>query len=142
MPTTNGNIKVTVQLFYANWCGHCQRFKEEWGKLKKMLEEKGMLWEEYEADKDGGKMDEENIKGFPTIRIISNGSKNEYNGERTANAILLFITTGKNDDNKYKQCGGARQGFTPRSNKNNKYYEMKYMKYKAKYMKLRAKMEI
>ena len=31
---------VKVILYYAEWCGHCQRFKPEWAKLKEELEKR------------------------------------------------------------------------------------------------------
>jgi len=140
------NIKV--ELYYAEWCGHCQRFKPEWAKLKEELEKKGMKWAEYESEKDGQKMEEENIKGFPTIVIIMNGKKNEYNGQRTASDIMSFVNgNGQNQDDKFKQCGGAKQKKTARKSikttarKSEDNYQLKYLKYKAKYMKIKANMD-
>jgi len=136
---------VTVQLFFAEWCGHCKSFKPEWENLKIDLEKNDMKWEEYEADKNASKMEEENIKGFPTIRIIASGGKHEYSGPRTADAIMVFIKNGPEEGKtgKFKQCGGAKQGFSvrKRNQKNDDYYKMKYLKYKAKYMKLRSQLE-
>lgn len=148
-----------VELFYAEWCGHCQHFKPEWEKLKKMSKQNGIQCIEYESEKDAQKMEEENIEGFPTIRISMGGEKQEYNGERTAAAILMAIKEGSTSQNagKFKQCGGAKQGFTPRKmNKNKKigffeeqykdkdeeYYKIKYFKYKAKYMKKRSELSM
>lgn len=141
---------VKVILYYAEWCGHCQRFKPEWAKLKDELEKKGMKWAEYESEKDGQKMEEENIEGFPTIIILMNGKKNEYNGQRTSSDIMNFIN-GNNDqsqDNKFKQCGGKRQKKTPRkgivmnSVDPDINYKIKYLKYKGKYMKKKAEMDV
>ena len=40
---------VKVELYYANWCGHCNRFKPEWEKVKKEISEKyGGSCSEYE----------------------------------------------------------------------------------------------
>ena len=163
------NMKdVKVELFYADWCGHCNQFKPEWQKLKKMLDDNGIKWGEYESERDSKKMDEENINGYPTIRISIGGNKEEYKGERTANAILSVIKNGNKSGSIQNaggnnQCGGARGGFTPRkinknnennkNNKNNKNdkndkndendekYKIKYFKYKAKYMKMLAQLE-
>ncbi len=139
---------IKVELYYAEWCGHCQRFKPEWAKLKGELEKKGMKWAEYESEKDGQKMEEENIKGFPTIVIIMNGKKNEYDGQRTAVDIMSFVNgNGQNQDGKFKQCGGTRQkktmrkGIKTNTKKSDSDYQLKYLKYKAKYMKIKANME-
>ena len=151
MPDVKADVKV--ELFYADWCGHCQRFKPEWAKLKKMLEDNGMKWAEYESEKDGNKMEEENIRGYPTIKITINSNKQEYDGMRNALAILDAIkqpnkmaTQNAGNSGKFHQCGGARQGFTPRvknnknATKNEEYYKIKYFKYKAKYLKRRGEL--
>ena len=151
-----GDVKVTkVELFFANWCGHCIKFKPEWATLKKMLDDKGIKWNEYEADKDANKMEEENIRGYPTIRITVGGNKQEYNGERSAKAIFNVIMNPNKiliqEAGKMNQCGGVRHGFTPRIRNNNRnnhnikddeYYKIKYMKYKAKYMKKLYEMDM
>jgi thiol-disulfide isomerase/thioredoxin len=128
--------KTTVKFYYADWCGHCQQFKGEWAKLKEILKDNDMEWEEYESSKFPQKMEEEKIQGYPTIIIQKkDGTKIEYSGPRTAEAIMEFI---KNDNNKsggeYKQCGGSINGFSYRNNKDQK-FQIKYFKYKAKYMK-------
>lgn len=145
MPTNEEKKNVTVQLFFAEWCGHCRQFKPEWENLKIDLEKNGMAWEEYEADKDSSKMEEESIKGFPTIRIIASRGKQEYSGPRTADAIIAFIKQGPRaaTNGKFKQCGGGKQGFSLRkkNQKNDEFYKVKYLKYKAKYMRMKAELE-
>jgi thiol-disulfide isomerase/thioredoxin len=148
------NKNVIVQLYFAEWCGHCKAFKPEWEKLKHKLEGKRYKHEEYESDENPQKIEEENIRGFPTIRIIIDNKKVDYNGKRTAEEIINFIEKPQeNSDNKYKQCGGAKLGFTPRltggkwkksskkmNESNDEQYKIKYLKYKAKYMKLRSQL--
>ena len=147
------STSTKVELFYAEWCGHCQKFKPEWEKLKKMAGGNGIQCIEYESEKDAQKMEEENIQGFPTIKISVGGKCQEYHGERTAEEILMAIKDPKvKNDGKFKQCGGAKQGFTPRKmnikehskgwykDKDEEYYKLKYFKYKAKYMKKRSEL--
>lgn len=133
--------KVTVELYYATWCGHCKNFKGEWEKLKQELAKKGYSFGEYEDEQDRQKIEEENIQGYPTILISKNGKKEEYNGPRTSNDIMDFVSgksgNADNSNSKFKQCGGASNRKTPR--KSNEYWKLKYLKYKAKYMK--SKME-
>ena len=111
-----------IELFFANWCGHCQRFKPEWQKLKQTPD---IQFAEYDADNAAhkAKIDAAGVSGYPTIRI----DNKEYSGERTADAILKFIKSGANP-----QKGGG----------NDEYYQMKYLKYKSKYLKLRADLGI
>ena len=141
---------VTVKLFYADWCGHCQTFKGEWAKLKKMAGGRNIKTEEYEASNEKV-MTENNIQGYPTIKIFKGGKADEYVGQRSADAILdhidkfvLVKDSAKNggsscNDPNANQCGGGRRPKqTPRMSQDD-YYKMKYLKYKAKYMDLLSK---
>ena len=141
-----------VELFYADWCGHCQRFKPEWAKLKKQLDSNNIGWGEYESQKDASRMSKEGIEGFPTIKITKNGKKEDYNGERTASAIMNYLKGVKQggggdvEGDNFDQCGGSKKSkhHNPHkkhnstlSNKDVDPFELKYYKYKAKYMKMR-----
>lgn len=113
-----------VKLYYANWCGHCTRFKPEWEAIKTKLQEHGIKHSEYEHGKDAEEVERANVKGFPTIRIAMNGNPEEdYTGERTADAILsavgLLPQTGGSDEDPYKA---------------------KYLKYKEKYLALKREL--
>lgn len=144
---TYNNTKVI--LYYANWCAHCEEFLPEWEKLKSMIIDKNVEFLEFEESQHLQKMQDENIKGYPTIMIIIDGEKREYNGERTAKAIAAFIIKGETPDVKYAQCGGGsshnKNGFSLRRKNNRmdeKKYKVKYLKYKAKFMKLRSELGI
>jgi len=79
--------------FYAPWCGHCQKLEPEYNEASNILAGKAAL----------GKMDctvhketcgTFDVKGFPTIKLIkkSGAEPVEYKGERTAEAIVKFLT--------------------------------------------------
>lgn len=147
--------KPTVTLYYATWCGHCQDFKAEWDKLKNSKTD--ATFEEYEDGQDKAKMEADNIRGYPTIKITKGGKCVEYNGNRTAKDIIYFLTNGMNaaqdrqkgkknlaeQDAEFDQCGGLNQCGGSRNKKSKRItdddkYKIKYLKYKAKYMKLRG----
>lgn len=160
------NESITISLYMADWCGHCVRFKPEWENLKDLVKDIPNVILNTYTDADN-KAEIEKLKsrglfkGFPTI-IITKGNETEYNGERTAEAILnsLGIKSAKakcnltqkggNDEvevdggNKMPpQCGGScdRRNFqTGGKSKNDEYYKMKYLKYKAKYMLARSRL--
>lgn len=143
MPESGSEPRVV--LYFAEWCGHCKRFKPEWEILKTELKKKGISFAEYEDSKDEAVMQSAGVNGYPTIRIDGK----DYNGDRSSVAILAYLSSDKKDDmdKKYQQCGGARQGFTPRpmkggSKQKDEYYKIKYLKYKAKYMRLRSELGI
>lgn len=85
-------------LFYADWCGHCQRFKPQWNKLVQSLKgiiktvsingekkENGALLKKYKVDK------------YPTI-ILEDGQKQiEYDGDMTIEGLKQFVYTRQNN---------------------------------------------
>ena len=137
-----GSENITITLYKADWCGHCKRFVPEWEKLKKAAEKIPNLTvktcdDKNNADEIAQLKSKGLFKGFPTI-IITRGTDEEYDGPRTASDILEKLgfkeeLTQNGGNNKIPpQCGGS---------KDNQYYKMKYLKYKAKYMLARSRLE-
>ena len=130
-----------VELYYAEWCGHCNKFKPEWEKFKKNALDGGIKTNEYEAEKDKTKVEEANVSGFPTIIITINGKKEDYNGPRTAEALMEYVKGDKPkpaEGGKYNQCGAGRKHKKSLNPNHETYYKVKYFKYKAKYMESKA----
>eukprot|EP00796_Vickermania_ingenoplastis_P007257 gene7257-5104_t len=88
--------KPVVILFYAPWCGHCQKFKDEYRRLGAILGDSVRLGA-VDGDEYSQLAHEFNVKGFPTILYYPMGTKThqskpeEYQGPRTASAIQKFI---------------------------------------------------
>ena len=142
MAKQNQPIDATVELFHADWCHHCQELLEKWPDIKSKLENNGIKVYEYEQSKFEKKFTDDNVTSFPTIKITINGqTKEEYNGPRTYQGIYNYIIGEKNSDSKFKQCGGSVSSKLSQIDyDDDKYYKIKYLKYKAKYMKLRSKL--
>ncbi len=99
-------VSIEGTLFYANWCGHCVRFKPEWDKLKqKINESNGKFGEnkitikEYEdssAPKDVARIGGKEIRGYPTVKIaVSQNGKTveyEYEGKRKMEEVYNHLT--------------------------------------------------
>lgn len=83
---------VTVNTFFMPGCGHCTAFKPEW---KKFCENKPsyVKTNEYSSDKNMDKCEEYNVSGFPTIILERDGKREQYNGERTADALTAACST-------------------------------------------------
>ena len=89
------SAKCSLKLFYADWCGHCQRFKPVFdGELSDAVKKQGIpcKLEKIDCDANPEMAKKYNVKGFPTL--IFENEKNdvvEYQGERTADAIVKFL---------------------------------------------------
>jgi thiol-disulfide isomerase/thioredoxin len=66
-------------IIYADWCGHCQESEQEWTKLANRVDGKATVYaiesSEYEED---------DINGYPTMKIVKDGKLMEYSGSRHA----------------------------------------------------------
>jgi thiol-disulfide isomerase/thioredoxin len=84
-------------LFYANWCGHCVRFKPDWEELKIMKELDELVhFREFESDEFGnarmalGPIVEE-VRSFPTIMFYINDRFIPFNEQRDINTLVKAI---------------------------------------------------
>jgi len=84
-------------LFYANWCGHCVRFKPDWEELKIMKELDELVhFREFESDEFGsarmalGPIVEE-VRSFPTIMFYINDKFIPFNEQRDINTLAKAI---------------------------------------------------
>ena len=70
---------IDITLFYANWCGHCVKFKPDWNKFKGMIADlPDVSTHEFEDSdiKDGmATIMGKDIRGYPTIRISLKNEK-------------------------------------------------------------------
>ena len=88
--------KVYVTLFHASWCGHCKDFLPTWDEIKKTEStKKSFVFAEYESkeipDGDEGKINGNEIQGFPTLKIVINEEEYEYDGERNLSGIVDYV---------------------------------------------------
>jgi len=74
----------------ATWCGHCKSFKNIWSQFKQKY---GNVIDirELDADKNPKIIKELKVQGFPTIILLNNGKRIEYNGPRTMSGLESFV---------------------------------------------------
>jgi thiol-disulfide isomerase/thioredoxin len=135
--------------FHADWCGHCQHFKPEWEKTKKILDEKNISYKEINSEDP--EIKNYNIRGFPTLMMTNKNDTEgeEYMGPREANSVCKFAenailkdknknktqSNGSNNRNKTVAffhadwCGHCQQ-FKPEWEKIKKELEVNNVKYK------------
>ena len=75
---------------YADWCGHCQNFKPIWNQFKTKYA-KILDIREVNADKDKAVIQNMGVRGFPTIVMLHNGTKHEFEGPRTVQGLENFV---------------------------------------------------
>ena len=127
---------VHVVAFLADWCGHCQRFKPEWKKIKKHLKSKKHLYNGYVVTACDKTMN--NIpcdvkpRGFPTISLFK-GTKHirDFSEERNYINVLNFIKNNVIKNNKTQSRNNKTKG------KNNKSQQKKNKKGKKSRKKLK-----
>ena len=83
-----------VYFIYADWCGHCTRFKPEWQKFETSCSNNNV--EAYALnvdDQSNSKFIESNgVSSFPTVIVMKgNGEKTKYEGERTSEDLMNFV---------------------------------------------------
>lgn len=149
--------EITVTLYYANWCGHCTKFKPTWEKLKLKVDElnesgelekkeiKKITLKEYEDAEIKGKPElEKKVEGFPTI-VITVGSKDiKFDGERSIDNILNAVYESVDLSMKLSESNlesenseSAPQERNVTQNGGSRVdYRKKYHKYKAMYAEL------
>lgn len=90
--------EVILLLFFVEWCPHCKTVKPEWNKLMKLNNTKinGKTVKIQAANAEGSEVEknaarDNNVEGYPTIKLISQSQVLDYNGARNAPAMEKFV---------------------------------------------------
>lgn len=79
--------------FYAPWCGHCRKMEPVYESVAQLLSgDVNVARVDVTANRDLGTRFE--IKGFPTVKLISKGKVYEYNGKRNTEDLVAFARGG------------------------------------------------
>ena len=87
---------IKVYNFNTSWCGYSVRFQPEWKKFEEEINSiNNLSIQAFDIKCDNINNEQMcnnyEIPGFPTIIIEKDGNKINYNGPRTANAIIETI---------------------------------------------------
>ena len=96
----NSNTKIKIFNFNTAWCGWSRRFQPEWNKFAEAVALDSKLKDKVEViDVKCDNSDKESmcesygVPGYPYVVAEINGQRTPYNGERTIQALLAFVSS-------------------------------------------------
>jgi thiol-disulfide isomerase/thioredoxin len=95
--------KGRLYFFYTDWCGFSQKAMPEWEKLEDALRKSSVFGTtaveavRVNCEEDRATCMLYEVHGFPTIKLETSSLLSDYEGKRSAEALLQFIreTLGK-----------------------------------------------
>jgi len=97
----NGNT-AELLFFYANWCPHCKTAKPIWDNLKTEYENKTIngyhvIFTEIDCSEETDEveklMNQYNVEGYPTIKLLKDGQVIEYDAKPSKETLTQFLNT-------------------------------------------------
>jgi thiol-disulfide isomerase/thioredoxin len=100
----DGSTGQTAELlfFYANWCPHCKAAKPIWTELETEYENKTIngykiIFTEIDCTEETAEVDkmmnQYNVEGYPTIKLLKDGQVIEYDAKPTKATLVQFLNT-------------------------------------------------
>jgi thiol-disulfide isomerase/thioredoxin len=88
--------------FFADWCPHCKAAKPIWNDLKAEYENKTIngyhvVFTEIDCSEETAEVDkmmnQYNIEGYPTIKLLKDGQVIEYDAKPSKATLTQFLNT-------------------------------------------------
>ena len=88
--------------FYADWCPHCKTAKPIWNDLKSEYQNKTIngyrvVFTEVNCSEETAEVDkmmnQYNIEGYPTLKLIKDGQVIEYDAKPSKDTLNQFLNT-------------------------------------------------
>ncbi|XP_046820146.1 thioredoxin domain-containing protein 5 homolog [Vespa crabro] len=87
--------KNSFVMFYAPWCGHCQRLGPTWAQLAKMYNEgdSNIKIAKVDCTIDSNLCSEHDVTGYPTLKFFKAGESKgtKFRGTRDLPSLTFFI---------------------------------------------------
>lgn len=93
----NPSTEFMVVFFKMEGCGHCKNFAPTWDKVSSKMNNKkvnGKTCKMVTVDSSNAELTRKyKVSGFPTIMKVSGNNAKEYEGDRTENDVVKFISS-------------------------------------------------
>jgi len=89
--------EAQIKFFYADWCPHCKRAKPEWEKFKLDYNGKEVGYYKISCESidctegDNPQIQEFSVDGYPTIIMLKDNKKVNYDAKITQPNLMQFI---------------------------------------------------
>ena len=103
VPTgSSSSSTAELMFFYADWCPHCKTAKPIWNDLKAEYENKTIngykiVFTEVNCSEETAEveklMNQYNVEGYPTIKLIKDGQVIEYDAKPSKETLTKFLNT-------------------------------------------------
>eukprot|EP00435_Cladocopium_sp_Y103_P010420 s5684_g2.t1 len=95
MELTDSNFKKALEgknafvFFQAPWCGHCRKLQPEWDQMAKLyVDTPNVIIGQVDCTGSGqGFCGENQVQGYPTLKLWKDGRMQDYNGGRDFNSL-------------------------------------------------------
>lgn len=92
----NSDENAVIYYFYTEWCPYCKKAKPEWDKFKDVYGEQTvngykLEFKEVDADKDEDIANKFKVEGYPTIKLIKDGTIVEYDAKPKFETLEKFV---------------------------------------------------
>lgn len=88
---------ATLYYFYTTWCPLSKKANPEWEALQTatngVVKDVNIVFKEVDCDKDATLADKFGINGYPTIKLVYNGTTYEYDAKPNKDTLIQFLNS-------------------------------------------------